>query len=161
MFLILARKAQPIQKHQSLGSWRYKVANRIALRARGDISRRRTQEKEAVQTAPSTTPGEAVQRQLGQMVDEEVQRLPEKYWAPVTPCYLQGRTNKEVRSASPAERLPDVQAPRQARGNSAASSSGPPLTHSARRIVAPCAGAAISSKPRSRSASASRAAASA
>jgi RNA polymerase sigma factor (sigma-70 family) len=95
-FLVLARKAQTIQKHQSLGSWLYKVAYRIALRARADISRRRTQEKEAVQTTPPPTPGEAAQRELGRMLDEEVQRLPEKYRAPVTLCYLQGRTNEEA-----------------------------------------------------------------
>jgi RNA polymerase sigma factor (sigma-70 family) len=95
-FLILARKAHTIQKHQSLASWLYKVAYRIALRARADISRRRTQEKEAVQTTPPPTPAEAAQRELGKMLDEEVQRLPEKYRAPVTLCYLQGRTNEEA-----------------------------------------------------------------
>ena len=95
-FLILARKANTIQKHQSLASWLYKVAYRVALRARADISRRRTQEKEAVQTTPPPTPTEATQRELGQVLDEEVQRLPEKYRAPVTLCYLQGRTNEEA-----------------------------------------------------------------
>src|SRR3954447_9399343 len=41
-FLVLARKAHPIHKQQSLASWLYKVAYRIALRARGEIARRRT-----------------------------------------------------------------------------------------------------------------------
>lgn len=95
-FLILARKAQTIQKHQSLASWLYKVAYRIALRARANISRRRTQEKEALQTTPPPTSAEAAQRELGQVLDEEVQRLPEKYRAPVTLCYLQGQTNEEA-----------------------------------------------------------------
>src|SRR5262245_38338149 len=49
-FLVLARKAHTIQKHQALASWLYKVAYRIALRARTDIARRRDQEREAVQS---------------------------------------------------------------------------------------------------------------
>jgi RNA polymerase sigma factor (sigma-70 family) len=95
-FLVLARKAHTIHKQQSLASWLYKVAYRIALRARADISRRRTQEKEAVQTAPPPTPAEAARRELGAVLDEEVQRLPEKYRAPVLLCYLQGQTNEEA-----------------------------------------------------------------
>src|SRR5262245_52653131 len=51
-FLVLARKAHTISKHQSLASWLYKVAYRIALRARGDIARRRTQEQQAIQQLP-------------------------------------------------------------------------------------------------------------
>jgi RNA polymerase sigma factor (sigma-70 family) len=95
-FLVLARKAHTIHKQQSLASWLYKVAYRVALRARADISRRRTQEKEALQTAPPPTPAEAARRELGQVIDEEVQRLPEKYRAPVLLCYLQGQTNEEA-----------------------------------------------------------------
>jgi RNA polymerase sigma factor (sigma-70 family) len=95
-FLVLARKAHSIHKHQSLASWLYKVAYRIALRARADMARRRSQEKEAVQVAPPSLPVEAARRELGQVIDEEVQRLPEKYRAPVLLCYLQGQTNEEA-----------------------------------------------------------------
>src|SRR5690242_18407942 len=49
-FLVLARKAHTIHRHQSLASWLYKVAYRIALRARANIARRRDQEREAVQS---------------------------------------------------------------------------------------------------------------
>jgi RNA polymerase sigma factor (sigma-70 family) len=94
-FLVLARKAHTINKHQSLASWLYKVAYRIALRARADIARRRTQEKEAIQSQPPS-PAEVAQREMGQLVDEEVQRLPEKYRAPVLLCYLQGQTNEQA-----------------------------------------------------------------
>ncbi len=95
-FLILARKAHTIHQHQSLPSWLYKVAYRIALRARSTIVRRRTQERAAIQSAPPPSPGEVLRRELGEVLDEEVQRLPEKYRAPVLLCYLQGRTNEEA-----------------------------------------------------------------
>jgi RNA polymerase sigma factor (sigma-70 family) len=95
-FLVLAKKAHTIHKVQSLASWLYKVAYRIALRARANISRRRTQEKEVILSMPPATPAEPLQRELGAVLDEEVQRLPEKYRAPVTLCYLQGQTNEEA-----------------------------------------------------------------
>jgi RNA polymerase sigma factor (sigma-70 family) len=95
-FLILARKAHTIHRHQSLASWLYKVAYRIALRARAGIARRRSQEIEAVQSQPPPSPAEVGQRELGQLLDEEVQRLPEKYRAPVLLCYLQGQTNEQA-----------------------------------------------------------------
>ncbi len=95
-FLILAKKAHTIHKTQSLASWLYKVAYRIALRARADISRRRTQEKAVILSLPPAEPAEPAQRELGALLDEEVQRLPEKYRVPVTLCYLQGQTNEEA-----------------------------------------------------------------
>jgi RNA polymerase sigma factor (sigma-70 family) len=95
-FLVLAKKAHTIHKHQSLASWLYKVAYRIALRARADISRRRAQEMEAVPTALPPMPADVSRRELGEVLDEEVQRLPEKYRAPVTLCYLQGQTNEQA-----------------------------------------------------------------
>jgi RNA polymerase sigma factor (sigma-70 family) len=95
-FLVLARKAHTIQKHHSVASWLYKVAYRIALRARSAIARRRTQEREAIQSQPPPTPTETARRELGEAIDEEVHRLPEKYRAPILLCYLQGQTNEEA-----------------------------------------------------------------
>jgi RNA polymerase sigma factor (sigma-70 family) len=95
-FLVLARKAHTVQKYQSLASWLYKVAYRIALRARAGIARRRSQEMEAVQTLPPPPAAEVGERELGRLLDEEVQRLPEKYRAPVLLCYLQGQTNEQA-----------------------------------------------------------------
>jgi RNA polymerase sigma factor (sigma-70 family) len=95
-FLVLARKAGTIHKQASLWSWLYKVAYRIALRARATQARRRAQEHQAVQhlkLLPTTT---AADPGLGELLDEEVQRLPEKYRAPVLLCYLQGATNEEA-----------------------------------------------------------------
>lgn len=95
-FLILARKARSVRKQQSLASWLYKVAYRIALRARSVQKQRqareaRVLERRAARGSVPEPPGE-----LGQLLDEEVHRLPEKYRIPVLLCYLQGRTNEEA-----------------------------------------------------------------
>jgi RNA polymerase sigma factor (sigma-70 family) len=95
-FAVLARKAANITKHDSVASWLYKVAYRIALRARAAKARRRTQE---MQTPPRSCYHEfsdVIQCELRQVLDEEVQRLPEKYRAPILLCYLQGQTNEEA-----------------------------------------------------------------
>lgn len=94
-FVVLARKAGTISKHESLASWLYKVAYRIALRARGDKARRHAHEQQTPPREHSEI-GDVVQRELQQILDEEVQRLPEKYRAPILLCYLQGQTNEEA-----------------------------------------------------------------
>jgi RNA polymerase sigma factor (sigma-70 family) len=95
-FVVLARKAGTISKHESLASWLYKVAYRIALRARSDKARRHSHEQQTPPRPPDPALGEVVQRELQQILDEEVQRLPEKYRAPILLCYLQGQTNEEA-----------------------------------------------------------------
>jgi RNA polymerase sigma factor (sigma-70 family) len=95
-FLVLARKAASICKQNSVGSWLYKVAYRIALKAKADGSRRRNREQIAVRNRMPPSLGEVGQRELGRVLDEEVQRLPEKYRIPILLCYLQGRTNEEA-----------------------------------------------------------------
>jgi RNA polymerase sigma factor (sigma-70 family) len=95
-FVILARKASGISKHNSVASWLYKVAYRIALRARAAKARRRNQESQTLPRSADNGLGDLVQRELRQVLDEEVQRLPEKYRTPILLCYLQGQTNEEA-----------------------------------------------------------------
>jgi RNA polymerase sigma factor (sigma-70 family) len=83
-----------------LGGWLYKVAYHIALRARSVTARQRLGEKEVADEAPAATidvgPATAEQRELQQVLHEELQRLPEKYRAPLTLCYVDGRTHAEA-----------------------------------------------------------------
>lgn len=95
-FLVLARKASSIAKRDSVASWLYKVAYRIALRARADKTRRQNQERQAIRPGLPSTLIEAASRELNRVIDEEVQRLPEKYRTPILLCYLQGQTNEEA-----------------------------------------------------------------
>ncbi len=95
-FLVLARKAGSLSRPGLLGNWLYGVAYRTAVKARGRAARQGGQERRAV-TMVSTGPAdEAARRELREVLDEELSRLPEKYRAPLVLCYLEGRTNEEA-----------------------------------------------------------------
>src|SRR5262249_48962064 len=53
-------------------------------------------EQPAIGRCAAPAPAEVGQRELNRVLDEEVQRLPEKYRVPILLCYLQGRTNEEA-----------------------------------------------------------------
>jgi RNA polymerase sigma factor (sigma-70 family) len=95
-FLILVRKAGSIGKRESVGSWLYKVAYRVACAARGvtvpHIGHERAQAR--VSTADPTQ--DVQWRDLAPVLDEEVNRLPDKYRVPVVLCYLEGKTVDEA-----------------------------------------------------------------
>jgi RNA polymerase sigma factor (sigma-70 family) len=99
-FLTLACKAGSIGRRQALGAWLYRVAYRIALRARDESRKRGRHEAEAAGRRAHLAPAEpiqgAAQRDLRSAVDEEVSRLPAKYRAPIVLCYLEGKTNEEA-----------------------------------------------------------------
>ncbi|HEY1861477.1 MAG TPA: RNA polymerase sigma factor, partial [Gemmataceae bacterium] len=96
--LVLARKAGSIHKKRSPASWLYKVAYRIALRARADSSRR-VQCEQRARPWPScefTSEPDNGFAELRPLIDEGLNDLPEKYRAPVVLCYLQNKTNEEA-----------------------------------------------------------------
>ncbi|HXG08709.1 MAG TPA: sigma-70 family RNA polymerase sigma factor [Gemmataceae bacterium] len=104
-FLVLVRKARSISKRSSVASWLYKVAYRVALEARTSARRRALQERPLADLpAPKRraagvnrpAPDELAWRDLREVLDEEVSRLPERYRAPFVLCYLQGKTNEEA-----------------------------------------------------------------
>ncbi len=98
-FLVLARKAGSIAKQESVGSWLHGVAYRIALKARVSASRRHAREKQMgevpVAAAPQPSSGDWVAQELRPVLDEELERLPEKYRVPLILCYLEGKTTDE------------------------------------------------------------------
>jgi len=95
-FLVLARKSASIRKRESVGSWLYGVAYRIALRAKADATRRQIYEHQAADVAQASPEDAAAWRELWPVLDEELQRLPDKYRAPLVLCYLEGKTNEEA-----------------------------------------------------------------
>jgi RNA polymerase sigma factor (sigma-70 family) len=95
-FLILVRKATTISKNASVGSWLYGVAVRVALRAKADLARRRARDRQAEPQQPAEPATEVMERDLHGLLDEEVNRLPEKYRLPVLLCYLEGKTFEEA-----------------------------------------------------------------
>jgi RNA polymerase sigma factor (sigma-70 family) len=94
-FLVLARKAASIRKRGSVASWLYGVAYRLARRLRTELARRRVREREAAIVNAAASPDEAW-RELWPAVDEELNRLPEKYRVPLLLCYLEGKTHEEA-----------------------------------------------------------------
>jgi RNA polymerase sigma factor (sigma-70 family) len=91
-FLVLARKASSITRRQALSSWLYRVAFRIALKARSARARRVMSESNLDDVpAPEDAPA-WIWRDLQPILDEEVNRLPLKYRLPFILCYLQGKT---------------------------------------------------------------------
>jgi RNA polymerase sigma factor (sigma-70 family) len=95
-FLALARRAASIRNPGALASWLHGVAYRIACKARADLERTRTRQREAP-ALPVPDPGrEAAWRELGRILEEEVHGLPEELRAPLLLCYWEGRTNEEA-----------------------------------------------------------------
>jgi RNA polymerase sigma factor (sigma-70 family) len=92
-FLVLARRARSIRKSRSLASWLHGVARRIAARARASGRTRRWYERRWRRTPPSDALHEVVWRDVGAILDEEIQKLPERVRVPFVLCYLQGVTN--------------------------------------------------------------------
>jgi RNA polymerase sigma factor (sigma-70 family) len=95
-FLLLARKAGAIRKAGSVASWLYGVAHRLALRARSDAARRRQREGRAAGTAPAPAADDVTWRELREVLDEELARLPDSYRAPLVLCYFDGLTQEEA-----------------------------------------------------------------
>ncbi len=91
-FLILIRRAGSLARPEMVGSWLHGVAHRTALRARARSSRWQLQEilPEALLTAELLP--QLAWRELQLVLDQEVDRLPERYRAPVVLCYLEGKT---------------------------------------------------------------------
>jgi cobalt-zinc-cadmium efflux system membrane fusion protein len=93
-FLALTRRARSIAKGAALGSWLYKVAYRVALRLRARAARD-TARQRALALPEARIDGETgIDWQP--VLDEEINRLPEKYRTPVVLCYLEGKTTEEA-----------------------------------------------------------------
>jgi serpin B len=95
-FLVLVRKAGSIARRESAASWLHGVAYRIALDARAAAARRRLHERQEAAMAATEPAADAVWADLRRVLDEELDRLPEKYRAPLVLCYLEGKTNDEA-----------------------------------------------------------------
>jgi RNA polymerase sigma factor (sigma-70 family) len=95
-FIILFRKASSVRKLRSVGSWLYKVAYRTALRARAAAARRKLREAHGAAPATADPLDDVTWRELQAILHDELQRLAEKYRAPVVLCCLEGRSRDEA-----------------------------------------------------------------
>jgi RNA polymerase sigma-70 factor (ECF subfamily) len=111
-FLVLSRKAAGIPWRDSVSPWLDGVARRLAMNARSGMARQRHRETPVTVLAgglsysdgrlperyhPLVEPSvEVDRRDLRRVLDDELQRLPEKYRAPVVLCDLEGHTSQEA-----------------------------------------------------------------
>jgi RNA polymerase sigma factor (sigma-70 family) len=92
-FLVLVRKAATIRPRERVGHWLHGVAYRTALKARHAAARR--QAREATMSRQEAVPPSQPNDWLA-VLDQELQRLPEKYRAALVLCDLEGKTRKEA-----------------------------------------------------------------
>jgi RNA polymerase sigma factor (sigma-70 family) len=93
-FLALARKAGGIARGGAVAPWLCRVAFRVALRARAAAAKRPA--RELPDDLPAPEDGGPAERDWQPILDEEVNRLPERYRRPVVLCHLQGHTLAEA-----------------------------------------------------------------
>jgi RNA polymerase sigma factor (sigma-70 family) len=94
-FFVLAHKARSVSRPESLGPWLHGVAYRTAARAR-QAAQRRAREREATAMPDGGPAVEAAWREVRQVLDEELNRLAQKYRAPLVLFYLEGKSTEEV-----------------------------------------------------------------
>ena len=95
-FLVLAVKARSIRKGVTVPSWLHRVAFRVAMNAK-KARRLLPQDSSAAAARPQDEPATAAAlREAQVIVDEELNRLPEKYRAPFVLCCLDGMSRAEA-----------------------------------------------------------------
>jgi len=95
-FLVLARKAGAIRKQDSVGGWLYSVAFRVAKKLQATAARRRAREHPLRDGPHAASSDDLSWREVQGVLGEELNRLGDKYRAPLLLCYLQGKTRDEA-----------------------------------------------------------------
>jgi len=94
-FLVCFRRAGSLWVRDSLGPWLHQVALRVASAARAAAARQRRHEQRAAKPADSTELDPAWD-DLGPVIHQELDRLPERYRAPIVLCCLEGLTREQA-----------------------------------------------------------------
>jgi RNA polymerase sigma factor (sigma-70 family) len=94
-FLALARKPRAVRSGAALAGWLHRVALRISNKLR--VSRTlQTRAEQAAAQADEVSPTNVEQNEIAAVVDEEIDRLPERLRRAVVLCYLDGRTTEQA-----------------------------------------------------------------
>src|SRR5438132_1978166 len=94
-FLVLARKAGAIRRHEALGGWLHSVAFRVAHKLRATAMRRK-ERSAPLDTAGADSIEDLSWREVQIVVGEELNRLAAKQRAPLVLCYLEGKSRDEA-----------------------------------------------------------------
>jgi HlyD family secretion protein len=96
-WLVLVRKAGSLRDPSSVANWLFGVASRVALDARAASSRRQLHEQRYADSQTDEAPAEDHDGQdIGAVLHEELERLPERYRTPIVLCYLEELSHEEA-----------------------------------------------------------------
>jgi RNA polymerase sigma factor (sigma-70 family) len=96
VFLILWKKAGSAARSNSAAGWLHRVAQYVCRNLRRARVVRRKHEREAVAMRTTSTEGLWTQVALRETLDEELDRLPDKYRVPLILFHFQEKTLKEI-----------------------------------------------------------------
>ena len=95
-FLVLSRKGHSLWVRDSLGPWLHRVARRVAIHSRAAADQRKAAEQRAAEMAGERKVGSDRDDELRPILDEEIDRLPDRYRKPVILCDLEGCSYEEA-----------------------------------------------------------------
>jgi RNA polymerase sigma factor (sigma-70 family) len=94
-FIVFASRAASIRRG-SVAAWLHGVALRISHKARVASTRRRVHESNVPERVVPDVLEELTVREAGCLIEEELERMPEKYRVPLIECNLLGRKREVV-----------------------------------------------------------------
>ena len=95
-FLVLVRKAASVNPREMVGNWLYGVARQTALKARGKAAKQRIRERQAGDMLDPVVKEQDLSGDVQKILDQELNRLPDKYRVAIVLCDLEGETRKEA-----------------------------------------------------------------
>ncbi|HVK13832.1 MAG TPA: sigma-70 family RNA polymerase sigma factor, partial [Gemmataceae bacterium] len=95
-FLVLARHAGRIRSRGSVASWLHGVALRVAQKALVRAARQRKRDRGAAPMSNSDPLAAVEWADVRPVIDEELDRLGEKYRGPVALCLIEGKSHEEA-----------------------------------------------------------------
>ena len=95
-FLVLARRAGLVRKRESVASWLYGIAHRVAKRSQADSARRREHERQraALTTMELSHYTTLHTSEEWPALHDEIGRVPARYREAIVLCYLEGLTTE-------------------------------------------------------------------
>jgi RNA polymerase sigma factor (sigma-70 family) len=93
-FLTLARKAGSV--NDTLGGWLHAVAYHLAVKSRAAAAKRQARERQVPAKTCEEFTADLTWREVRQVLDEELERLPAKYRDVLVLCYLQELTRDQA-----------------------------------------------------------------